>query len=94
MVMSEYVERPSVISSIDINFRRSLEVAGSSDAWDETNITCYYFRRLQASAQNLLIFLKQKKIRICRESVTVVRSIFCIICTISGMIKFIGFDLK
>ena len=29
----------SVVSSIGKDFRRSLEVASSSDAWDETNIT-------------------------------------------------------
>ncbi|CAL9233583.1 unnamed protein product, partial [Arabidopsis halleri] len=43
--------------------RRSLEVAGSSDAWDETNITCCGFGHgeLRDLAQNLLIFKKKKK---------------------------------
>ena len=31
---------PSVVSSIGKIPRRILEVAGSSDAWDETNIIC------------------------------------------------------
>jgi len=57
------LERPNVVSSIGKDPRRILEVADSSDAWDETNITCCGFGsggRLRVSAQNFQIFKKKK----------------------------------
>jgi len=58
-------ERQSVVSSIGKDPRRSLEVAGSSDVWDEANITCCGFGPggLRASAQNLLVLKNKKRTR-------------------------------
>ena len=45
-IEKQIIERwPSVVSSICKDPRQSLEVVGSSDAWDETNITCSGFGR-------------------------------------------------
>lgn len=54
-----------MVSSIGKDPKRSLEVASSSDAWDETNNTWYGFGhgRLRVLAENLLV-LKKIKIKI------------------------------
>lgn len=48
-------------SSISKDFRQNLEITGSSDIWDDTNITCSRFgsERLQTSAPNLLVIQKK-----------------------------------
>jgi len=60
---SEKCSLPNVVSSIGKYSRQILEVAGSSDAWDETNITCcgFWFGGLRTSVQYLLALKKKEK---------------------------------